>query len=256
VHTLTQAQSNETDGAALMTTELFPTRPTGLSVVGISEMTAIGSETDLVRGDVPPQDWRTITMPVLDQGNCQSCVTCAAYVVFRSIARIKLDNLTYDLPLSFDELWAAIGDSCDSGQSPIRVFGKTAKILNAASSEVQWGTGIPMSALGFSKKTDLLTNGPALGVVRASEDLRKGKGKGVGPNQSPAHAVAVVGFTAEVRPDGTYTDDGTWVLQNSWGRDWPAPATNGLLEIAMTAHDIHEFKFLQPRIVAMSSEEK
>jgi hypothetical protein len=228
----------------------------GLSVAGELEMLGPGHDQPPIgRGDFPPQDWSVFCAPVLDQGSCLSCVTYSAYVVFQAIARLRLDEPGYVLPLSVEELYQALHGDCLLGQEPLNVLTRSATILNGQSTRIQWDPD-PVVVLLHANKLDMLQNGPAVGVVRNGEEFKKGGSKANGPDGSPAHALAVVGMKVGRREDGSYTDEGDWIVQNSWGADWPGVGATGILAFDFNSHDIEKFKFAQPQILSFEAKEK
>jgi hypothetical protein len=228
----------------------------GLSVAGELEMLGpCHDQLPIGRGAFPPQDWSVFCAPVLDQGSCLSCVTYSAYVVFQGIARLRLDEPGYLLPFSVEELYRALRGDCLRGQEPLDVMNRVAAILNGRSTRIQWESG-PLVVLLHANKLDMLQNGPAVGVVRNGKDFQKGGSKANGPDGSPAHAVAVIGMNVGRRSDGSYTDQGDWIVQNSWGADWPGVGANGILTFDFNSHDIEKFKFAQPQILSFEAKEK
>jgi Papain family cysteine protease len=173
---------------------------------------------------------------VLDQGQCQSCVTYAAYVAFRGVARKHRGDASYELPLTLTQIWEGLNGECDQTQLPSEVFRRTAELLNAADPNLQWET-IPHGVTTAQNKKYLLENGPTFAIIRIPV-VSQMEPDSRGPDGGAAHAVAVVGFVTGVLAD-------EWILQNSWGPDWQ---NNGRMTIGSNSHDINDFQFWQPRL--------
>lgn len=202
-------------------------------------------------------DWRNINGinwvgPVMNQGNCGSCVAFAAVATLETQFRIS-SGLPWLMPtFSPQQLFSCGGGGCDLGWMPdIAVSALKSKgIVDLACSPYLSGsTGQdlsckeivctnqaertyritdskkPSSIFGGSaaKVKAALKNGPLITTMKVREDfLSYGSGiyKTVGGRSVGGHAISIVGFNDE----GRY-----WIIRNSWGTDW---GENGFARIS------------------------
>ena len=192
-------------------------------------------------------DWRNVNGtnwlgPVMNQGNCGSCVAFASVATLEATYRIN-STLPWLTPtFSPQQLFNCGGASCESGWQPgsAASFLKTKGIVDEACSpyvsgstgeDIQCksnfckdqplrtykiaGSTTPSSWGGNAAKVkEALKKGPLVTTLTVYEDFllySSGIYKSVSRNSVGGHAVSLVGFNDE----GRY-----WIVRNSWGPDW------------------------------------
>lgn len=192
-------------------------------------------------------DWRNANGinwlgPIMNQGNCGSCVAFAAVATLEAQYRIN-SGLPWLTPnFSPQYLFSCGGGYCDFGWRPgsaARTL-KTKGIVDSACSPYtagSTGTDIYCSAIkcenlvertfkiadyntpSFAGGTSLrvkeaLKKGPMMTTMQVYEDfLSYGGGiyKNVSQKKVGGHAVSLIGFNDQER---------YWIIRNSWGDDW------------------------------------
>jgi C1A family cysteine protease len=180
------------------------------------------------------QNW---VSPVLDQGNCGSCVAFATVGTLETQA-----NITRQLPwlnpkYSPQALFACGGGSCDMGWYPSAAanFLKTTGVPDESCAPYTSGaTGQDISCSSVCANSDArvqkisdykslsspddvkeaLTHGPLITTMTVYEDFpsySSGVYKHVTGGQLGGHAISLVGFD----DIGRY-----WIIRNSWSGDW------------------------------------
>lgn len=205
-------------------------------------------------------DWRNVDGvnwlgPVMNQGNCGSCVAFAAIATLESSYRIQ-SGLPWLTPtFSTQQLFNCGGGACDNGWWPagaahmlknkgvvdaacvpyesgstgediqcIKNFcqnqsERTYKISNYSSPSFYGGTA--------SKVKEALKKAPLVTTLRVYEDFlyySSGIYKSVSRKSVGGHAVSIVGFNDAER---------YWIVRNSWGSDW---GENGFIRISYDDH--------------------
>ena len=185
--------------------------------------------------------------PVMNQGNCGSCVA------FSTVATLEAQlSIASGLPwlhpnFSPEQLFACGGGGCDSGWQPASAakFLKSSGIVDAACAPYTMGstgndvscsqatagcsdaasrtykiTGVATPSGGLfgggnvDKVKEALTHGPLVTTLTVYTDFLTYTGgiyKNVSGKAEGGHAVSIVGY-----------DDATrvWIVRNSWGPDW------------------------------------
>lgn len=191
-------------------------------------------------------DWRNMNGvnwlgPVLNQGNCGSCVAFATIGTLE--AQISITNGTPWLKpqLSPQALFACGGGSCDRGwmPGPAASYVKSKGVVDNACApytmgsdgkDVQCkqfcqnqsarttkslGSSNPSGWFGSVQKVkEALKKGPLVTTMTVYEDFLTYAGgiyKSVGSHSVGGHAVSIVGYNDQER---------YWIVRNSWGEDW------------------------------------
>lgn len=209
------------------------------------------------RSEVPESiDWRNERGvnwlgPVMNQGNCGSCVAFAAIATLESSYRIQ-SGLPWLMPtFSPQHLFNCGGGVCDNGWWPAGAANmlKNKGVVDAACVPYESGsTGediqckknfcqnqsertykisnytSPSFAGGTASKVkEALKRGPLLTTLRVYEDFlyySSGIYKSVSRKSVGGHAVSLVGFNDAQR---------YWIVRNSWGSDW---GENGFIRVS------------------------
>jgi C1A family cysteine protease len=201
-------------------------------------------------------DWRNVNGtnwlgPVMNQGNCGSCVAFASVATLEATYRINAALPWLAPTFSPQQLFNCGGGSCDYGWQPstAAAYLKKQGIVDAACSPYESGsTGqdvqckknfcenqtdrtykiagstTPSSWGGSATKVkEALKKGPLVTTLTVYEDFlvySSGIYKSVSKKSVGGHAVSLVGFNDE----GRY-----WIVRNSWGNDW---GENGFIRVS------------------------
>lgn len=192
------------------------------------------------------QDWRNFqgknwVSPILNQGNCGSCVSFAAVGVLETQVNISSMISNLNRKLSTQYLFGCGGGSCDYGWYPgsaanflqksgttdeaclpysSGATGKDVRCEHAcmnASNRTQKISGYTTPTRGSENVEAVkaaLLKGPVVTTLRVYEDFlayHEGVYKRTSSKAVGGHAVSIVGY-----------DDVTqaWIIRNSWGEDW------------------------------------
>lgn len=201
-------------------------------------------------------DWRNVNGtnwlgPVMNQGNCGSCVAFASVATLEATYRINAALPWLAPTFSPQQLFNCGGGACDYGWQPstAAAFLKKQGIVDAACSPYESGsTGqdvqckknfcenqsertykiagstTPSSWGGNATKVKAaLKKGPLVTTLTVYEDFlvySSGIYKSVSKKSVGGHAVSLVGFNDQ----GRY-----WIVRNSWGDDW---GENGFIRVS------------------------
>lgn len=200
-------------------------------------------------------DWRNNNgknwiSPILDQGQCGSCVAFSTTGTFETQLNIAAGTTDSPWQLSPEYLFMCGGASCDSGwePGPAASFVKSKGIVDDACmpyTSGALGTDVSCSkacsnassravkAQGFTTPTSGSTNlnavkaalakGPLVTTLTVYEDFMyytSGVYKHVTGDVAGGHAVSIVGYN---------DTDQAWIVRNSWGTGW---GMNGFIEVA------------------------
>jgi C1A family cysteine protease len=210
-------------------------------------------------GPPPPAvDWRRDgwVTDARAQGNCNACVAFATCGALEARLRIRAGDASLPVDLSEMHLFACGNpDGCARGWTfePALARAQTVGIGRESDlpyvAEPQTCVEIPATArvTGSSaatttdaRKQTIASNGPVIGGMRVFEDLsyyRSGIYTHVAGELVGLHAVCVVGYD-----DG----EGTWIVKNSWSRDW---GDDGFFRIAYGQCGLgDEFPFFDPDV--------
>jgi C1A family cysteine protease len=192
-------------------------------------------------------DWRNVNGtnwlgPVMNQGNCGSCVAFAAVATLEATYRINSGLIWLAPTFSPQQLFNCGGGACDYGWQPGSAASmlKNKGIVDAACAPYESGsTGQDVQCkknfcAGQTERTfkisgstspsfwggsaakvkEALKKGPLVTTLRVYEDFMvysSGIYKSVSNKAVGGHAVSLVGFNDEER---------YWIVRNSWGPDW------------------------------------
>ena len=192
-------------------------------------------------------DWRNINGtnwlgPVMNQGNCGSCVAFAAVATLEAQYRISSGLSWLNPSFSPQQLFSCGGGACDFGWTPGSAASnlKNKGIVDSACSPYESGStgndvlchnikcdnqkertykihnySSPSFAGGTATRVkEALKKGPLITTMRVFEDfLSYGGGiyKNVSRKAVGGHAISLVGFNDQER---------YWIIRNSWGADW------------------------------------
>lgn len=192
-------------------------------------------------------DWRNVNGvswlgPVMNQGNCGSCVAFASVATLEARYRISMGPLWTNATFSPQQLFDCGGGACDYGWYPSSAasFLKSKGIVDSACSPyVSGSTGEDLSCndikcanmpsrvykiAGFNspsftggsaeKVKEALKNGPLVTTMTVYDDfLSYGGGiyKHVTGSRAGGHAISLVGYNDLER---------YWIIRNSWGDTW------------------------------------
>lgn len=192
-------------------------------------------------------DWRNVKGqnwlgPVMNQGNCGSCVAFAAVATLEATYRINAALPWLAPTFSPQQLFNCGGGACDYGWQPATAASalKSKGVVDSACAPYESGsTGQdvqckktfcenqtertykiagstkPSSWGGSATKVkEALKKGPLVTTMTVYDDFlvySSGVYKSVSKKSVGGHAVSLVGFNDE----GRY-----WIVRNSWGTDW------------------------------------
>ncbi len=192
-------------------------------------------------------DWRDVNGvnwlgPVMNQGNCGSCVAFAAVATLEATYRINSTLPWLNPSFSPQQLFNCGGGACDYGWRPSNAasFLKNKGVVDNACAPYESGStgsdvlcsqikcenkaartykiadsSTPSSWGGnASKVKQALKKGPLVTTLKVYDDFlvySSGVYKSVSNNALGGHAVSLVGFNDA----GRY-----WIVRNSWGTDW------------------------------------
>jgi len=201
-------------------------------------------------------DWRNVNGinwlgPVLNQGNCGSCVAFAATATLEATMSIASGMPWLNPSLSPQALFSCGGGSCGMGWYPssaTRALKRKGTVDLACAPYLSGSTGEDVSCHEFcsnqsdrtykiigsthptwgwgnkiSKVKEALKKGPLMTTMTVYEDFisySSGIYKSNGRHRLGGHAVSIVGFNDQ----GRY-----WIIRNSWGTDW---GENGFARIS------------------------
>jgi C1A family cysteine protease len=192
-------------------------------------------------------DWRNMKGvnwlgPVLNQGNCGSCVAFATVGTLEAQVSITAGASFLNPKFSPEALFACGGGSCNNGWYPSSAanFIKSRGVVdNACAPYTMGSTGVSVACTQFcsnqnartykvagshtptgmfhnsaQKLKDALKKGPVVTSMNVYEDFLTYSGgvyKATSRRPVGGHAVSIVGYSDE----GRY-----WIVRNSWGEDW------------------------------------
>ena len=201
-------------------------------------------------------DWRNIdgtnwVGPILDQGNCGSCVAFAAVAALEARYRISSGFAWLKPTFSPQQLFNCGGGACDYGWQPSGAasYLKTKGIVDLACSPYESGStgedvqckanfcqnqiertykiaGSTMPSIfggSAAKVKAALAQGPLVTTLTVYEDFMvysSGIYKSVSTKSVGGHAVSIVGYNDQER---------YWIVRNSWGADW---GENGFIRVS------------------------
>jgi C1A family cysteine protease len=193
-------------------------------------------------------DWRNMNGtnwlgPVMNQGNCGSCVAFATVATFEAQFRITA-GLPWLVPnFSTQQLFSCGGGACNYGWTPgaAASFLKSGGIVDAACSPYRSGSSsedvackeitcnnrkertykiadynTPSSIFSGSsaKVKAALKKGPLVTTMKVYDDFTSYGGgiyKSVSNKVEGGHAISIIGYNDQER---------YWIIRNSWGPDW------------------------------------
>ncbi|MEO5667468.1 MAG: C1 family peptidase [Bdellovibrionota bacterium] len=193
------------------------------------------------RVDWREQNGKSYVSPILNQGNCGSCVAFAAVATLETQANIS--NLFPNLNPRFapQALFACGGGGCDSGWYPSSAaqylqragvpdeacapytMGATGEDVECSSicsdsaqrSQKTVRTTTPSSGwANIEAVKAALAKGPLMTTLNVYADFMtysSGVYKHVTGEMLGGHAISIVGYDANER---------SWIIRNSWGQDW------------------------------------
>ncbi len=231
-------------------------RETSVTNLSDIETKRLLGSTEMPKGDalfydrtktVGKLDWRDIDGvnwlgPVMNQGNCGSCVAFAAVAALEARHRIAMGPLWSNATFSTQQLFNCGGGACDYGWQPSQAasFLKSKGVVdNACSPYLSGSTGAdvqcskikcgnqesriykiaghttPSSWGGNAEKVKAaLKNGPLVTTMTVYSDFMSYAGgiyKHVTGGREGGHAISIVGYNDQER---------YWVIRNSWGEGW------------------------------------
>lgn len=196
-------------------------------------------------------DWRNYkgqnwVSPILNQGNCGSCVAFASVGTLETQMNISRSASWLDPRYSEEALFSCGGGGCDSGWSPDGAasylqsngvpdeacapytMGATgtdvscSSICSDASSRTQQISNFT-TANNFDDVKAALKHGPVVTTIDVYADFlvySSGVYKHTAGDYEGGHAVSIIGFDDVHR---------YWIVRNSWGKDW---GENGFIRIS------------------------
>lgn len=199
-------------------------------------------------------DWRNnngknYVSPILDQGDCGSCVAFATTGTFESQLNISAGDTTSPFELSPQYIFSCGGGACDEGwdaDSAAEFLTKTGMpddaclpyASGANDQDVECSAACSDHATRALKATKYSTpkssitavktallHGPLVATMTVYDDFmsyKSGVYKHVTGAVDGGHAVSIIGWNDA---------DKAWICRNSWGTDW---GMNGFFEIAYT----------------------
>lgn len=187
------------------------------------------------------QGGRSWLGPVLDQGNCGSCVAFAALATLEAQLAIALERPYLAHSVSPQALFACIG-SCANGSFPRSATKHLERegaldeaclpyTAGVSGREGRCGVGLCRDAAqrrtrvvrtrtaaasggSVDQVMEALVKGPVMTTLRVYEDFqfyRSGVYRTTGGKVLGGHAVSIVGYDAPQR---------YWIIRNSWGEGW------------------------------------
>lgn len=201
-------------------------------------------------------DWRNVSGtnwlgPVMNQGNCGSCVAFASVATLEARYRISMGPLWANPTFSPQQLFNCGGGACDYGWQPgsaASFLKKTGIVDNACAPYLSGSTGedvscsqmkcadqaqrtykianfsTPSSWGGNAEKVKAaLKTGPLVTTMTVYSDFMTYAGgiyKHVTGGREGGHAISLVGFNDQER---------YWIIRNSWGTNW---GENGFARIS------------------------
>jgi C1A family cysteine protease len=201
-------------------------------------------------------DWRNVSGvnwlgPVLDQGNCGSCVAFASVATLEAQYRISSNLSWLTSTFSPQQLFNCGGGSCNMGWMPSSAarFLKNKGVVDSSCAPYESGStgedvrcqanfcqnqlertfkisdyNTPSVRGGMSSRVkEALKKGPLLTSMTVYEDFMvysSGIYKSVSNKKEGGHAVSIVGFNDTER---------YWIVRNSWGPDW---GENGFIRVS------------------------
>lgn len=230
-----------------------PTSVTGLSDIEVKRLLGskdmpVGNELffDRTKGN-DSLDWRNISGtnwlgPVMNQGNCGSCVAFAAVATLEARFRISQGPIWANPTFSPQQLFNCGGGACDFGWQPgsaASFLKKKGIVDNACAPYLSGSTGkdvscsamkcndqvqrtykiadfsTPSSWGGNAEKVkSALKTGPLVTTMTVYDDFLTYSGgiyKHVTGAKAGGHAISLVGFNDLER---------YWIIRNSWGTNW------------------------------------
>jgi C1A family cysteine protease len=180
------------------------------------------------------QNW---VSPILNQGNCGSCVAYATVATLETQMNIARNYPWLDARFSTDALFACGGGSCDSGWTPDSAasFLQQSGVPDEAcmpstmsatgqvpscSAMCADGSSRSQRIAGFDTHTSrdavkaALKNGPLITTLDVYADFllySSGVYKHTTGDYEGGHAVSLIGFDDSKQ---------AWIIRNSWGPDW------------------------------------
>jgi C1A family cysteine protease len=240
-------------------------RPTSVSVLSDVEIKRLLGSKDIPTGNElffdrkisnESLDWRNVAGtnwlgPVMNQGNCGSCVAFASVASLEARFRINMGPLWANPTFSTQQLFDCGGGACDYGwtaESAASFLQKKGIVDNACSPYLSGSTGediecsaikcadqnkrtfkisdftTPSSWGGNAEKIKAaLKAGPLVTTMLVYSDFLTYSGgiyKHVTGNREGGHAISLVGFNDLEK---------YWIIRNSWGTSW---GENGFARVA------------------------
>jgi C1A family cysteine protease len=201
-------------------------------------------------------DWRNVNgqtwlSPIMNQGNCGSCVAFATVASLETRFKIASGMIWANPTFSPQQLFICGGGACDTGwfpQSAARFVKKSGIVDDACVPYTSGVTGVDVSCRAMkcdNKEKRLykvsnyespsfrggnaesvkaaLKNGPLVTTMTVYDDFMSYGGgiyKAVSRKTVGGHAISLIGFNDQER---------YWIIRNSWGEDW---GENGFARIS------------------------
>jgi len=193
------------------------------------------------------KDGKNYVSPILDQGDCGSCVAFAVTATFESQLNIAADDPSSPFELSPQYLFACGGGACGYGWTPASAArflksngmpdnacmpytsgaaGEDAKCKSACSdlrARVMKPTDYTSPSSSITAVKTALLKGPLVTTMTVYDDFMfyvSGVYKHVTGPALGGHAVSIVGWNDEHQ---------AWIVRNSWGAGW---GMQGFFEVA------------------------
>ena len=240
-------------------------RDNSISRLGDIEIKKLLGSTEIPEGNalfedrnkaLDSMDWRNVSGtnwlgPIMNQGNCGSCVAFAAVATLEATYRINSGLVWLSPTFSPQQLFNCGGGACDWGWQPSSAASmlKSKGVVDAACAPYESGStgqdiqckknfcegqagrtykisgsSSPSSWGGSAAKVkEALKKGPLVTTLKVYEDFlvySSGIYTSVSNKMVGGHAVSLVGFNDE----GRY-----WIVRNSWGADW---GENGFIRVS------------------------
>ena len=203
-------------------------------VTPISPSLTINSQSEMDWRNYQGQNW---VSPILDQGNCGSCVAFAAVGVLETQMNISRKAPWLNPEYSAEALFACGGGTCNGGWDPsgalnelrsegvpdaacdpntMGITGKDAPCSNRCSDYASRSQKISQSSApqGIEAIKSALLRGPVMAGLDVYDDFAvysSGIYKHRTGNYLGGHEVSIVGYNDR----GRY-----WIVRNSWGKEW------------------------------------